>query len=396
MRRIALAFALALSAATHAATQVALEGGAFLSAWPNFHNQWIALDAQTQHALTERTQLRAQILSRSDSPLPVLGNVNEFWYRVDDHWRLGRLAPEPESSIFSLDRFFNHRICQTPFTCATGGPIGAHYLRPTWRLSLELLHPPNLSPTPGIENGKLKTRYRWNDPPYQFVEVNDKTLPLMLSTDVDLRAARLFIPGLVFDGTWLETQSLKLRFVLASGPAKAPQVHAREGVLVIDDPQAGLVAVVNSDRRATFPWQTVLLSRNEWRTQAWRIGWDLGARLSEENAYETFVRITYGKNSPFTPQISLGAHRRGDDDFLSMGSAFTARFRALSTSVEAQWIFSERGGTSTMLSPRLGFDCTPALSLYAQARLLRVHGEEPIFAKLGAQDHIGGGLSYAF
>jgi|GEM_PF-6426306 len=395
-----LVFLLSLSSLSAFSFQgrVALGGGAFATPWENYRNTWAVgnIHLESSPEAGKSLSYSADVLYRSDSTMPVLGNIGELLYKVNDSVSLGRASPSLESSLVSLDRSLNHRVCQTPLECALGGSIGAHYGSPSIRLSLELVSLPNISPNPQLSsNGTLSSDYRWSDTPYQFVEVGGAKLPLRVTSSVDVDATTLFTPGLVAEKTFDHSSSFKTLVRAATQRSKSPRNNRSDGLLVIEDPEEGLIAVANSHQQLSFPWQHVLLTSSQFQiSDSTVLGFDLGTRVSHENSYESALSLEH-TSGPWLLKTSLGWHRQGAYEFLSAIPGATYKNGILQASLEAQVILAQ-GAESLLLRPELRYALRGRSALFAKGLLVSADKGERLFAKNRAADSFLLGVEYVF
>jgi hypothetical protein len=381
-------------------TKLSLGAGGFATPWSEYQNSWISAQAKLSSEEKSDSSLSysVSLLARSDSTLPLLGNVNELLYQTSKSLAWGRLAPRAETSLVSLDRSLNHRVCQTPFECALGGTVGAHYASEdgSLRLSLETLSLPNFSPTPKIDaGGRLSSSYRWSEVPYQFVDVSGTLVPLRITSAVDLSASTLVTPGLVFEKTFHLASGFDTTLVAATQRSKSPSSRSVDGLLVIDDPQQGLMAVANSEQRVSFPWQNILLAQSTIEiSSSARAGFDLGAKFSRDDSFETgvFVESVVG---PLVLRTRVGWHRQGDYEFLSIAPATRLRLGRATASLEAQLIAAE-SAQSLMLTPEIDYQLTRATSLFARGLLISADSGERLFTKFRGNDSVFLGVDYVF
>ena len=381
-------------------TKLSLGAGGFASPWSGFQNSWMQAQAKlsSETASDSALSYSVSLLARSDSTLPLLGNINEFLYQSSPSLAWGRMAPRAETSLLSLDRSLNHRVCQTPYECALGGPIGAHFASENrdLKISLELLSLPNFSPTPKIDaSGRLSSSYRWSEIPYQFVDVSGSLVPLRVTSAVDLSASTLLTPGLALEKTLKVATGFQTTLVAATQRSKSPSSKSVDGLLVIDDPQQGLMAVANSEQRVSFPWQNVLLSQSTLEiSSATRAGFDLGAKFSREDSFEGGVSIE-GDLGYVVLKTRLGWHLQGDYEFLSLLPAASLRLGRTTASLEAQLI-AARSAQSLLFTPKISYQLTRATSLFARGLLISADSGERLFAKFRGNDSLLLGADYVF
>ncbi len=374
-----------------------LGGGAFSTPWEGYSNNWAEGRFEFGGALGSGSfRYRTETLLRSDSPLPVLGNINEALYVSSERFAWGRGSPREEISLASLDRHLNHRICQTAWNCSLGGPIGLHLNASRVKLSVELLSIPNVNPTPKLNSqGQLSSSYRWTDVPYQYVQISGKTLPLRLTSSVDMTNATLFTPGAVFDLRVYEDKSFRNHLTVASQRSKSPYNRREDGLLVVNDPQEGLMAVVNSDQNLSFPWQNVFLSQSSLSvSRSWRLVLDAGLRVSAENSSELILRAMR-ENSRSRFEIGAGRHFQHDTAFSSLFSRAQWKISRWDLSLEQQSYFYEKA-SGLALVPGATFALSESLGLYTRALLVSSESGERILSKFRAQDSISGGVRHDF
>jgi hypothetical protein len=398
---IAMTAALALPHSAHSMeTKLSLGAGGFATSWSEYQNSWLRaqLKLSSEEKSDSALSYSVSLLARSDSTLPLLGNVNELLYRSSKSLAWGRMAPRAETSLVSLDRSLNHRVCQTPFECALGGNVGAHYSSEdgSFSLSLETLSLPNFSPTPKIDAaGRLSSSYRWSEVPYQFVDVSGSLVPLRVTSAVDLSASTLLTPGLVVEKTLHLASGVKTTLIAATQRSKSPSSKSVDGLLVIDDPQQGLMAVANSEQRVSFPWQNVLLAQSTFEISSLtHAGFDLGAKFSRDDSFESgvFVESVVGA---FVLKTRLGWHRQGDYEFLSLIPVASLSLGQTTTSLEAQLIAAE-SAQSLILTPKIDYRLTRATSLFVRGLLISADSGERLSAKFRGNDSIFLGGDYVF
>lgn len=381
-------------------TTLSVGGGAFATPWSKYQNTWgqAQLNLSSEKTSESKLSYSLGLLARSDSTLPLLGNVNELLYRSSESLAWGRVAPRTETSLVSLDRSLNHRVCQTPIECALGGTVGAHFTsdNKSLKLSLELLSLPNFSPTPKIDSqGRLSSSYRWSEIPFQFVDVSGSLVPLRVTSSVDLGASTLLTPGLIVEKTIHLTPSLKTNLLAATQRSKSPSTKRSDGLLVIDDPQQGLMAVANSEQQVSFPWQNIFLAQSVITVSSTtRAGLDLGARLSRDRSLESgvFVESLLG---PFLLSTRLGWHRQGDYEFLSLLPKASLRLGKATVSLETPLIAAS-SSQSLWLTPKFDYQLSRSTSLFARGLLLSSNPEERLFSKFRGNDSLLVGADYAF
>ncbi len=387
---------LGLAAQAQTLGSVDVEGGAFLTPWQRSDNRWVGARARLLHK-GDQLSGAFSLLARSDSTMPVLGNIESLLFRArGSSWSFGRREAFVEDSFFGLAKQLNHRVCQNPWDCSKGGPIGAHYSSSTWRLSFEALYMPNISPTPSVdERGRLSSAYRWTEVPYQFVSVGGARLPVRVSADIDYGVSTLLSPGAFAEKELVRSGGFTLLTGAAAYRSRSPLVEREDGLVFVDEGD-GPIAVANSHQQASFPWVGHVWARADQRFGS-RHAVQLEAshlRRASAASSEGALGTTHAFG-PLRLRQRMGYLRIDKADAAVFEGELGLHFTGWSMGGSALGVLGENG-SSLVLTPYLSRQLSDDLSLKLRGFLAQTRDTEALLGSSRAHDHVTLGVAYAF
>ncbi|NCN42086.1 hypothetical protein GW916_12650 [bacterium] len=377
-----------------------LQSGTFLSHWDGYRNSWTSINAQISNSQNIKPkdkpafQYSLEVISRTDSTKPVLGNINQAEYFLTPQLSLGRAKPRELSSRYVFEDRLNHRICQNALECATGGPIGAHFSNKRFSLSAEILTIPNLSALPKTSSaGSLSSDYRWTTTPYQLVEIDGKTFPLRISSNGNFTTWTFLTPGIQGQIKLLDQKSLMWTSIFASHRSHSPRVTNTNAITVVEDSPGELVAVVNNDQDIRFPWHNYLSSVLEIKNGL--STFFTQQELSHNGDLDMSTTIGWKRLSKgFSLESSVGFARKASYKFGFGKIAAQARVSRWSFKSEFEGVTSS-SGYSILLMPKLSYDLSKTTSLFTSSLLIySLTKDEKIWSSVRGQDYISLGVRH--